>query len=55
MESVAKRLDDIEANVDSMRKDLAFVTTLMHATQIALRSYQEEKHRSFLPIPPIPA
>ena len=43
MESVAKRLDDIEANVDSMRNDPAFVTTLTQATQIALRSHQEEK------------
>ena len=43
MESVAKRLEDVEANVDSMRNDPAFVTTTLHATQIALRTHQEEK------------
>lgn len=43
MESVAKRLQDVEANVDSMRNDPAFVTTALQATQIALRTHQEEK------------
>ena len=43
MESVAKRLEGVEAKVDSMRDDPAFVTTLMHATQIALRTHQEDK------------
>lgn len=43
MESVAKRLQDVEANVASMRNDPAFVTTALQATQIALRTHQEEK------------
>lgn len=43
MESIARRLESVEAKVDSMRDDPAFVTTLLQATQIALRSHQEEK------------
>ncbi len=43
MESVAKRLEGVEANVNSMRNDPAFVTTALQATQIALRTHQEEK------------
>jgi hypothetical protein len=39
MESVAKRLEGVEANVNSMRNDPAFVTTALQATQIALRTY----------------
>jgi hypothetical protein len=43
MESVAKRLEGVKASVDSMREDPAFVTTLMQASQIALRTHREEK------------
>ena len=43
MESVAKRLEGVEANVNSMRNDPAFVTTALQATQIALRTHQKEK------------
>jgi hypothetical protein len=43
MESAAKRLEGVEANVNSIRNDPAFVTTALQATQIALRTHQGEK------------
>lgn len=43
MESVAKRLAGIESKVDSLRDNPVFITTLVQASQIALRSHQEEK------------
>jgi hypothetical protein len=43
METVAKRLQDVEANLNSLADDPAFVTTVLQATQIALRTHQEEK------------
>ena len=42
-ESVAERLRAVEAKLESLGEDPAFVTTMMHATHIAFRSHQEEK------------
>lgn len=43
LESVAKRLEAVEAKLDSLKDDPAFVTTMLHASQIALRTHQEQK------------
>lgn len=43
LESVARRLEAVGAKVDSLGDDAAFVTTMLHATHIALRTHQEEK------------
>ena len=48
MDSIARRLSELEQKVDELRlEDLrdneAFVSTVMHASQAALRSHQKEK------------
>jgi hypothetical protein len=43
MSSVAVRLQAAELRLDKLADDPAFVTTLVHATQIASRNHQEEK------------
>jgi hypothetical protein len=43
MESIARRLDSVQAKLDSLAKDPAFVTTVLRATQIAIRNHAEEK------------
>jgi hypothetical protein len=42
-ESLAKRLKAVEVRFDSLGEKPSFVTTAMQATQIALRTHQEEK------------
>ena len=43
MESLARRLEHIQARLDSLAEDPAFVTTVLRATQIAIRNHAEEK------------
>lgn len=43
MESVTERLDQAEANIQSLGQNPSFVTTLVHASTIAVRTHQEEK------------
>lgn len=43
LESLAERLKAAEAKLESLGEDPAFVTTALQATQIALRTHQEEK------------
>jgi len=43
MQSIAERLKAVEVNLDSLRDDPAFTTTMLEASQIALRTHQEEK------------
>lgn len=47
-ESVAERLRAVEAKLELLGEDPAFVTTMMHATHIALRTHQEEKLEALL-------
>jgi hypothetical protein len=42
-ESLAQRLKVVEAKVGSLGENPAFVTTTLQATQIAIRTHQEEK------------
>jgi hypothetical protein len=42
-ESLAERLKAIEGKLESLADNPAFVTTVLQATQIALRTHQEEK------------
>jgi hypothetical protein len=42
-ESLAERLKAVEARLESLGENPAFVTTVLQATQIALRTHQEEK------------
>jgi hypothetical protein len=43
MESVSERLDKAEANIESLGLNPSFVTIVVHATSIAVRTHQEEK------------
>jgi hypothetical protein len=43
MESVAELLAGVEAKLESMRDDPAFVTTLLQASSVAVRTHQEDK------------
>jgi hypothetical protein len=42
-QSLAERLKGVEARLESLGENPAFVTTVLQATQIALRTHQEEK------------
>ena len=42
-ESLARRLRELELEFDQLGENPAFVTTVMHATQVAVRTNQEEK------------
>jgi hypothetical protein len=41
--SLALRLRDLELEFDRLGDNPAFITTVMHATQVALRTHQQEK------------
>jgi hypothetical protein len=43
MQSIAERLNAVETNLETLRGDAAFVTTMVQATQIAIRNHQGEK------------
>ncbi len=43
MESLGKRLAEVEARLDALAQDPGFVTTVVQATQVAMRAHQEEK------------
>lgn len=48
MESLWKKLKAAEAKLESLQDDPAFFTTILQATQIALRTHQEEKLEALL-------